>query len=77
MVILRGLFMEVVSIVLQSPLKQLYLVVRDGFQFRTLNFTQKFLNANEKILWPGELLSCLCEFMCRKGQKSEDAKSGM
>jgi hypothetical protein len=33
-------------------------VVKDEFQFRPLNFTQKFLNTSEKILWPGELLSC-------------------
>jgi hypothetical protein len=53
--------MEAVSIVIQRPLIPFYPVVKDEFQFRSLNFTQKFLNvlnASEKILWPRELLSC-------------------
>jgi hypothetical protein len=65
MVIIKALLMEVVSIVIQHPLNPLYPVVKDEFQFRPLNFTQKFLNvlhANEKILWTGELLSCQCHF---------------
>jgi hypothetical protein len=57
MVVIEGLLMEVVSIVVQHPLNPLYPVVKDEFQFRCLNFTQKELNASEKILWPGELLS--------------------
>jgi hypothetical protein len=60
MVIRRGLPMEVFSIVVQNPLNSLYAVVKNEFQFRHLNFTQKFLKASEKILWPGELLSCQC-----------------
>jgi hypothetical protein len=60
MVIMEGLFMEVVSIVLQHSLNRLYSVVKDKFQFRPLNFTQKFLDASEKIVWPGKLLSCQC-----------------
>jgi hypothetical protein len=57
MVIIEGLFMEFVSIVIQQqhPLNQLYPVMKNEFQFRSLTFTQKFLNASEKILWPGEL----------------------
>jgi hypothetical protein len=31
-------------------LNPLYPVVKDEFQFRPLNFAQKFLNANEKLL---------------------------
>jgi hypothetical protein len=50
MVIREGLGMEVVSIVIQHPLNPLYPVVKDGFQFRPMNFTPKSLNANEKIL---------------------------
>jgi hypothetical protein len=52
--------MEVVFIVIQHPLNALYPVVKGEFQFKPLNFTQKFLNASEKILWPGALLSCQC-----------------
>jgi hypothetical protein len=58
MVIIKRLLMEVVSITIQHPLNPLYPVEKDKFQFRPLNFTQKFLNASERILWPGELLSC-------------------
>jgi hypothetical protein len=50
--------MEVVSIVIQHPLNPFYPVVKDEFQSRPLNFTQKYLNTSEKILWHGELLSC-------------------
>jgi hypothetical protein len=39
-------------------LNPLYPVVKDEFQFRSLNLTQKLLNAREKILWPWELLFC-------------------
>jgi hypothetical protein len=60
MVMTEGLLMEVVSTVIQHPLNPLYPVVKNEFQFKTLNFTQKFLNASEKILWPGEMLSCQC-----------------
>jgi hypothetical protein len=73
--IMEGLLMEVVSIVIKHPLNQLYPVVKDKFQFGPLNFTQKFLNANEKILWPRELLSCQCRF--HVPEKPEGAKSGM
>jgi hypothetical protein len=52
MVIIEGSFMGGVSVVIQHP------VVKDEFQFRPLNVTQKVLNASEKILWFGELLSC-------------------
>jgi hypothetical protein len=60
MMIIEGLFMEVVSIVVQLPLNPLYPVVKDEFQFRPPSFTQKFLSASEKALWPGEPLSCQC-----------------
>jgi hypothetical protein len=57
MVSTEGLLMEAVSIVIQHPLNSLYPVVKDELQFTLLNFTQKLLNASEKILWPGEVLS--------------------
>jgi hypothetical protein len=60
MVIRESLLMEIVSIVIQHPLNPLDPVVKDEFQFRPLNFTQKFLYASEKILWPWLLLSCQC-----------------
>jgi hypothetical protein len=60
MVIIKGLFIEVVFIAIQHSLNSLYLAVKDGFQFRHLNFTQKLLNASEKTIWPRELLSCQC-----------------
>jgi hypothetical protein len=50
--------MEVVSIVIQRPLNPRAPVVKNEFEFIPLNFTQKLLNASEKILWSGELLSC-------------------
>jgi hypothetical protein len=62
MVIREGLFMEVVTMVIQHLLNTLYPVVKDEFQFRPLDFTQKFLNARERILWPGKLLSYQCHF---------------
>jgi hypothetical protein len=62
MVIIEGLLIEVVSIVIQCPLNPVYPGMKDEFQFRPLNFTQKSLNASEKILWPGELLSCQYRF---------------
>jgi hypothetical protein len=52
--------MEVVSIVIQHSLNPLYPVVKEEFQSRLLNFTQKFLNTSEKIICPGELLFCQC-----------------
>jgi hypothetical protein len=58
MMIIEGLLMEVVFIVVQHPLNPLYPVVKDKLQLRPLDFTQKFLNASENILWPGESLSC-------------------
>jgi hypothetical protein len=60
MVIMEALLMEVVSIFIQHRLNPTYSVVKDEFQSRPLNLTQKCLNASEKILWPGELLSCQC-----------------
>jgi hypothetical protein len=60
MMILEGSLIEVVSIIIQYLLNPLYPVVKDEFQFRRLNFTRKFLHASEKILWPGERLSCQC-----------------
>jgi hypothetical protein len=66
MVIIKDLFMEVVSIVIKHPLNPLYPVVKDMFQLRPLNFTQKFLNAREKILWSGEMLSCQCHLHVRE-----------
>jgi hypothetical protein len=62
MVIIEGLLMAVFSIIIQHPLNLLYPVVKDEFQFRPLNFTQKFLNASEKILCPEELMSFRCRF---------------
>jgi hypothetical protein len=52
MVVIEGLLMEVVSIIIQHPSNPVYPVVKDEFQFRLLNLTQKFMNAREKILWP-------------------------
>jgi hypothetical protein len=66
---MEDLFMKVVSIVIQHPLNPLYPVMKDEFEFRPLNFTHNFLNASEKILWPGELLSCQCRFYV--SEKSE------
>jgi hypothetical protein len=58
MVIIQGLLTEIIFIIIQHPLNPFYPVVKDGLQFRPLNFTQKFRNANEKILCPEELLPC-------------------
>jgi hypothetical protein len=69
MVVTEGLFMEVVSIVIQHPLNPLDPVVKDEFQFRPLNFTHKFMNTTEKILVPGALLSCQCRL--RVSEKPE------
>jgi hypothetical protein len=55
---MEGLLMEIFSIVVQHSLIPLYPVMKIEFQFRPLNFTQKFLNASDKILWPGALLLC-------------------
>jgi hypothetical protein len=77
MVIIDGLLIKVISIILQYPLNPLYPVVKDEFQFRSLNFTQKYLNGNEKILWPGGLSFCHAPFMYRKSEKSESTKSGL
>jgi hypothetical protein len=52
-------------------------VAKDEFPFRPLNFIQKFLNASEKILWPGELLFFQHRLHVSKNQKSEGAKSGL
>jgi hypothetical protein len=60
MVIIESLLREAVSILIQHPLSLFYPVMKDEFQLRPLNFTQKFLNASEKIFWPGELSSCQC-----------------
>jgi hypothetical protein len=60
MVIVECVLTEVVSIGIQHPLNPLYPVVKDEFQVRLLNLTRRFLNANKKILWPEELLSCQC-----------------
>jgi hypothetical protein len=77
MVIIECLLMEVVSIAIQHPLHSLYPVVKDEFQFRSLNFTQKFLNASEKILWPGECCPANAAFICPKSQNvpSQDCKA--
>jgi hypothetical protein len=75
MVLIEGLLMEVVSIVIQHLLSPLSPVVKDEFQFRSLNFTQKFLNANEKILWLGELFSC--QYRLHVLEKPEGGKSGL
>jgi hypothetical protein len=56
LVIIDGLLMEMVSIIIQYPLNPLDPVVKDEFQFRPLNLTQKTLSASEKIFWSGELL---------------------
>jgi hypothetical protein len=49
MMIIEDLLMEVVSIIIQHPLNPLYPVVKEEFQFKPLNFIQKFLKASEKI----------------------------
>jgi hypothetical protein len=59
-VTIEGLLMEVVSIAIQQSSNPFDPVVKNEFQFRPLNFTQKFLNASEKILWPRELLYYQC-----------------
>jgi hypothetical protein len=69
MVIIEVFLMEVVSIVIQHPLSPPYPVVKDGFQFRPLNFTQTFLNASEKLFWPGNGCPASAAFMCPKSQK--------
>jgi hypothetical protein len=71
MVIIKSRLMEVVSVVIQHPLNPLYPMVEEEFQFRLLNFTQKFLNASEKILWPGELSSCQSRLHVPESQKSQ------
>jgi hypothetical protein len=60
MTMIEGLLMKVVPIVIQYTLNPLPPMAKDEFRFRPLNFTQKFPNADAKILWPGELLSCQC-----------------
>jgi hypothetical protein len=77
MVIIEGLLMEIISIVIQHPLNLLYPVVKDEFQFRPLNFTHKFPNASEKILWPWDCCLASAVFICPKSQKSDGAKSGL
>jgi hypothetical protein len=69
MVIIEGLFMELIFIVIQHPLNTLYPLVKDEFQFKSLNFTDRFLNAGEKTLWPGELL--FCQYRFHVPEKSE------
>jgi hypothetical protein len=56
MVKVKSLLMEAISIVIQESLNPLCPVVKDELQFRSLNFTHKFLNVSEKIVWSGELL---------------------
>jgi hypothetical protein len=63
MVIIKGLFMEVVFIVIQHPLSPLYPVVKDEFQFRPLNFTHKFLMAVRRSSGPGKSRSASTAFM--------------
>jgi hypothetical protein len=75
MVIIEDLLMEIVSSVIQHPLNPFYPRAKDKFQFRPLNFTQKFLNASEKILWPRNCSPAGATFMCPKSQKSEGANS--
>jgi hypothetical protein len=60
MVIIKTLLMEGVSIVIQHPSNVLYPVVKGQFRFRPPKFTQKLLNAGQKILWPEKLLSSQC-----------------
>jgi hypothetical protein len=69
MVITEGLLMAVVSIIIQHPLNLPYLVMKDDFQSKHLNFTQKSQSANDKILWPGELL--ICQFRLHISEKPE------
>jgi hypothetical protein len=76
MMIIEGLLIEIVSIVIQHPLNPLGPVVKEEFQFRPLNFTQKFLNTSEKISDPGNFCLVSGAFICRKSQKSEGVKSG-
>jgi hypothetical protein len=67
--------MEAIFIVIQHPLNPLYPVVKEKVQLRPLNFTQKLLNASQKILWPGELLSCQCRL--HVPEKPEGVTSGL
>jgi hypothetical protein len=77
MVIIEGLLTEIVSIVIQHPSNLLCPVLKDEFQFRPLNFTQKFLNNNRKILWSRNGCPASAAFMCLKSQKSKGVKSGL
>jgi hypothetical protein len=61
--------MEIVSIVIQHPLNPLYPVVKDEFQFRPLNLSQKSLNASEKIPWSGKL--SFCQYCLHAPEKPE------
>jgi hypothetical protein len=69
---LRRLDANDFSMILQSmpvSLNPLCPMMKDEFKFRPLNFTQKFLNANEKILWHGNCCPANATFMCPKSQK--------
>jgi hypothetical protein len=76
MVIIEGLLIKVVFNVIQHPLNPLYPVVKDEFQFRPLNVTQKFLNASEKISGVGTCCRVGAAFTYPQSQKSELAKAG-
>jgi hypothetical protein len=60
MAMIEGLFIEVVSSVIQRPSKALDPIIKDRSQFRPLNFVEKSLNASKKNLWSSELLLCTC-----------------
>jgi hypothetical protein len=77
MVVMENLFIEVVSIVIQHPLNTLCSMVKDELQFRPLNFNQKFVNASEKILCPGNFYPASAPFIYPKSQKSEGGRSGL
>jgi hypothetical protein len=64
------------SITIQHPVNPLYPVVKDEFQFRPLDFIQTFLNANEKILSPGELLPCQCRLHVPEKPKARRCQVG-
>jgi hypothetical protein len=69
MVIIEGLLMEVVSIVVRHPLNPLCPVVKDKFQFRPLNCTQKFLNSRmreRRSSGPGSCCSASTAFVYQK-----------
>jgi hypothetical protein len=64
---------EVVSIVIKHPLNPLSPVVKDEFQFSSLNFAQTVRTSSR----PENCCPASAAFMWPKNQKSKGAKSGL